>query len=415
MAAGKVYIVHCVDTEGPLCEEHLTLSGLTNDNVKNKTDEPRFEDFDQLVNWHRPHTLGTWEGLAEKLATVTNKEFRNNQLDSNGKGWVFNWFCMDHIGFEENPRHRAMGFHTIFDFYDSMVTEQDAGDAIYWHFHPLSIYKEGHRCARSYINSPNLYEILSRRLLEQWMPFDFSNTASDDVDPEKNKDIVGGRFSDWRWAPIDWRTYHPHHDCHQLEGSCRRKIARCLNLISRFANVTEAELEKAFQRASDGESTLVAICSHDWRDMSVEIRYFQYLLDRVTNRYPNVKYVYSEAVEAFNAVHPELESNKISLKCDISCSADGNPLRVDIDTVSGKVFGPQPYFAIKTRSRRFIHDNLCLGTEFGKWFYEFGEDAVSPDDVSVIGVAANDAIGNQSIHVLDVDALGERNSDTYSF
>ena len=345
-----VYIVHCVDAEGPLSERPLSLDwGLPQVN-----DEPLTPDFAQLeselktvIAEHRRRTLHSWEVIMGMLRRATSEEMRFRRKDSFRGGWIYNWFCMDHIDFLHNPRQRAMGVHQVFDFYQELVRDQGMGDAVHWHFHPMSTYREAHRSATSYLNSPQLYEILCRRLLErgwfpranrsgfqdqrpdshwfleQWIPFDFSNTAFHTIDPEENPDLIDGRFADWRWAPDDWRTYHPHHDHYQLEGRCRRKIARCLNVLSRFANIDETELKTAFVRANEGTPTLVAIATHDWRDLNVEVEYVRFLLQKIAPQFPDVRYRFSESVEAFNAVHHPRESDALTLRCRLLLSDVG--------------------------------------------------------------------------------------------
>jgi hypothetical protein len=323
-AALHVYIVHCVDTEGPLDEQPLGLDYEPPRSI----DEDFGEGLVATIAAHRQRVLGRWEDIFQMLKRATSEEFRNRTCDCQDRGWIYNWFCMDHVGAIENPRQRTMGIHNIFDVYHRLMDQQKAGDAIHWHFHPTSTYHQAHRCATSYINSPELWEILCRRLidrayfpvanragfqderpdshwfLEQWIPFDFSNLAGGTIDIVANPDMVDGRFNDWRFAPADWSTYHPSHDSYQLPGSCRRKIARCLNVLSRFANINEEEMDKAFRRASDGCPTLVAFSSHDWRDLTSEVNYIRYLIAESSKKYV-VSVKFCEAVEAFNAVHPE--------------------------------------------------------------------------------------------------------------
>ena len=79
----------------------------------------------------------------------------------------------------------------------------------------MSTYKEAHRCATSYVNSPELYQILCRRIiekkwfpsvnragfwterpdsnwfLEQWIPFDISNMST-----ENNTDNINMGYLD---------------------------------------------------------------------------------------------------------------------------------------------------------------------------------------------------------------------------
>ena len=418
-----VYIVHCIDTEGPLAEEPL---GLDSPKPFRPIDE-NFSDLDAVIAAHRPRVLGRWEDVFEMLRRATSEEFRKKSLDSDGRGWVYNWFCMDHVGFIDNPRQRAMGIHNVFDVYRRMADQQKQGDPIHWHFHPMSTYREAHRCATSYINSPELWDILCRRLidrgyfpianrsgfqdqrpdshwfLEQFIPFDFSNLAGETIDTKINPDLAEGRFNDWRLAPSDWSTYHPHHDDYQSPGQCRRKIARCLNVLSRFANLNEAEMEKCFRRAADGKPTILSFASHDWRDLTTEVNYVRYLMARVSKRYGHVPIKFAEAVNAFNAVHPPSSDPPLQIEVTAHSDERGYPRRVDIKTVRGRIFGPQPFLAVRTRSKRYIHDNVNRGSEPGSFNYIFDEHSILPEDVSAIGIAGNDAAGQQFIYVKEME------------
>ena len=40
------------------------------------------------------------------LDNITSESFRLKYKDSFGKGWVFSWFCLDHVGFEKNAIKR---------------------------------------------------------------------------------------------------------------------------------------------------------------------------------------------------------------------------------------------------------------------------------------------------------------------
>ncbi len=74
-----------------------------------------------------------------------------------------------------------------------------------------------------------------------------------------------------------------------------------------------------------------------------------------------------------------------------------------INTIQGEVFGPQPFLAIETISRNFIHDNLDFSPEGNKWFYAFHSDTLPLSDVKKIGIATNDKVGNTFVEVLNVN------------
>ena len=74
-----------------------------------------------------------------------------------------------------------------------------------------------------------------------------------------------------------------------------------------------------------------------------------------------------------------------------------------IETLQGKVFGPQPFLAIETKRGRFIHDNLDFSLDGKSWSYAFHADTLSINDVKNIGIAANDNVGNTFVKTLKVN------------
>lgn len=446
---GTVLIVHCIDTEGPLYEslqakfERLgDLYGVidippTEENLmKLQRGEidlgGREEEIVKTLSGHLTNYNDTWDKIDEMLKRVMTREFRNRLPDSYGGGWVYNWHCLDHVGFDYNPRRRDVGYHNIFDHYKAILSRMpECPDAIHWHFHPMSTYREAHRCATSYVNSPELYQILCRRIierrwfpsvfragfqterpdshwfLEQWVPFDISNMALDDNrELEASIDFKNGRSGDWRLAPSDWSVYHPSHENYQLRGNCRRWIARALNVLNRVANIDQTEMDKAFERAQRGTTTVVGIASHDFRDLEPEVDHIRELISRTMTRYPEVKLKYCEAVEAFRlAIWPEgLPDNPLDFDLIYHPATHDDVPHIEVVTRRGEVFGPQPFLAIQTRSRRFIHDNFDFSPSLDRWYYAFHGDTLPVSDVHRIGVAANDKYGNTCVRQLTFDA-----------
>ncbi len=447
-----VYVVHAVDTEGPLyvdleakfetLEELLGVGGL--EHTQENLDAILSGDVDfgektniarAVMSSHRNNYMDSWEKLGGMLDVAMSPEVRCNILDSAGRGYVFNWFCLDHIGYEVNPRRREIGFHKVHDYYAARIEAQESTredrwqkDGLHWHFHPMSTYKEAHRCATSVLNSPHIIETLARRILErcyfpssvrcgfqterpdthwfleQYIPFDFTNTATEDSSElEVMSDLAGGRFGDWRRAPADWQVYQPSHDDYQVQGSCRRYIARALNILSRFANINEHEVEKAFARADEGMPTLLAIATHDYRDLKPEMEALTDLLVTISKRYPSVRFEFSEARDAMRSVaHSGSTPEPFELEIVPNFNSDGVLQGIKIATLSGQVFGPQPFLAIETRAGRLIHDNLDLGITPGQWHYVFDHETVLPEDCAAVGVGAADRFGNTSVKVIRI-------------
>jgi hypothetical protein len=441
-----VLIVHAIDTEGPLYESVQAkfdrlkdLFGIisiepTAGNLKKlKNGEIKLggieQDVTRILNGHLANYNDTWDKIDTMLQRIMSDEFRNKLPDSFGGGWVYNWHCLDHVGFEYNPRRRDMGYHNIFDHYRALLSHKTGcRDGVHWHFHPMSTYRDAHRCATSFVNSPELYQILCRRViertwfptvfragfqterpdsnwfLEQWIPFDISNMALDDNSEfDKTIDFRNGRSGDWRLAPSDWSVYRPSHDNYQVPGNCRRWVARALNVLNRIASIDQREMDKAFARAHSGKPTVVGIASHDFRDLGAEVDFLRGLIAESHRRYPDVKFKYCEGVEAFRtAIWPEgIKDSPLKLELIYRPASDGDVPNIEVVTKAGKVFGPQPFLAIETKSRRFIHDNFDFSPAQDRWFYAFHGDTLPVEDVARIGVAANDQYGNLCVQNLD--------------
>jgi hypothetical protein len=445
MPHATVHFLHAIDTEGPLFEP-LEASFERLDELFQISDLPRtLETLNKLQNaeiplngkeleirellsGHRINYMADWAKLDAMLDRVMNPDFRNSRPDSFGGGWVYNWFCLDHVDFSVNPRRRSMGYHAIHDHYVSRLSEQHkCPDEIQWHFHPMSIYHEAHRCATSFVNSPHLFETIARRIiernffpsvfragfqterpdsnwfLEQWLPFDISNTALDPSQVSTSSiDLRNGRSGDWRRARHDWSPYHPHHDNYQLSGNCRRWIGRALNLKNRFANLEYFEIEKAFAQAKQGLPTIVGMASHDFRDLGPEVEEVRDMIDCARRAFPDVPYKFCRASEAFQSTLqlPIDSTPALELSVEIDVAPDDDAPNLTVRTLSGQVFGPQPFLAIETRGKRFIHDNFDFDVEDGKWFYAFHPDTLPLDDVRRIGVGASDKYGRTFVKVI---------------
>ena len=225
----EIFLVHAVDTEGPLNESWKAtfnrIEELFGLKIKIKSIEElnkllsgkkipsgvNQKIFKKTINNHLIKYNKNWKEIKLMLDKVCSNNFRNKLLDKNGKGWIFSWHCVDHVDYKINPRKRDIGYHKVFDFYSNYILSNDSSknDRVHFHFHPMSTYKEAHRNATTYINSPHLYETICRRIiernwfpvanragfhverpdsnlfLEQWIPFDLSNVSKNNKITEK--------------------------------------------------------------------------------------------------------------------------------------------------------------------------------------------------------------------------------------
>lgn len=438
----KVYVVHCVDAEGPLYESLdatfqriEAMSGIklrpSMENLKKiQRKELGLNGYENALAMAFSERIMAynkdWSHLDAMLDRITSDDFRKAHSDSNGKGWRFTWFIMDHVNYEDNPRNKITGYNAIWDHYmEYCKNHRINGDEFQWHVHPANAYHAGDHCGASYWNSAHELQSLCRRLidrgffpnafragyhterpdshwlLEQYIPYDFSNQAIEAGEHENRQtDLAEGRFGDWRRARSDWGWYHPSHDDYQSEGGCHRSIFRCLNVGTRLRLITQEEVDKAFERAANGEDTVLAFCDHDFREMKYDIDEVYSFIKEASRKRPNVKWLNSTAAWAAKSVMRET-AEKITL--DVHCARTANG-RVKLDILTNiESFGAQPFFAIKMKGGRYRAEQLDVQIPNRKWSYVFDDDTVRAEDVVSVGLATNSRKGSGALFVQTLD------------
>ena len=434
-----LYVVHCVDTEGPLHESldatferigtafgrtllptRANLERLRRGEIDlgGREEAARVMVAEQLLAYN-----DTWDKVDAMLDELMSPAFRSRHADPGGGPWTFSWFCVDHVGYTVNPRRRDIGYHNVFDHYRARLREAPGPDEIHWHVHPMPTYGEAHRNATSYLRSPHVLETLVRRavdrayfpscfrpgfhverpdshwLLEQFVPFDFGNQAMPGgALEEAQDDLAGGRFGDWRRAPDDWAPYHPDHDDYQTPGSCRRTLFRCLNVGTRLRLLDEAEVRRAFERATSGLPTVLAFTDHDFRDMRPDVEAVDGMLRRVARDHPEVRWRHAGALAAARAALG-LERAE-PLRFEVGFRRRGDALVMEA-TSNHATFGPQPLLAVKTTDRRYLYDNLDIQQPFRAWSYVFDEQTFVPSSLETVALAAADAHGSTAVARFD--------------
>lgn len=438
----KVYIVHCVDTEGPLHQDFEVPFQMINEmyglsieateanlyKLQNRQMhlEGHEEDAAIITDPHRIKFQGSWEEIEDTLKLITSDDFRNILPDRNGNGWKYSWFCMDHVGFTgDNPRKRDAGYHKIYDRYKRIVDEQKKGDIIEFHFHPVAHYGNYNDSGITFWRGDILNEIICRNIidrqffpaafrpgfhserpdsnwfLEQWIPFDYGNQSGRYEGGQA--DMEAGRFGDWRGASEEWFPYHPDHDDYRKKGACRRWITRCLNMYSRTRQLEKMHIEEAFRQAASGKNAILAFTGHDYKDIVFEIDRVRELIRRVSNRFPDVEFEYQDAVTAYrNCLQLKAEQSNIDAKI---IKESNGMLRLMV-TSEHDIFGPQPYLAIKDRRGNYFWDNFDA-FDHNMWTYVFDHNTVFYRDLDSVGIAANNTYGECEI-ILYYDQMTQK-------
>ena len=440
MNPAVLHIVHCIDTEGPLIEpisasfeRILAIFGLqleaTADNLKRLQLQqiPLNGLEDEVARVLRPDLLrynNSWSDVQSMLDEAMSSGFRRQTLDDFARGWVYSWHILDHVGYTSNPRSKALGFGSVFNFYrDVLKSTPGTPDEINWHFHP--VYPDGNplKAATSYTNTyPLLNEILARRLvdsdwfpvcnrpgfhserpdshafLEQWIPFDYANQSYESDSGQA--DLRDGRFGDWRRAPRSWGGYQPSHRDYQSKGDMQRWIFRCLNLGTRFRELQPEHVTQAFEEADTQGSAILSFVNHDYRDIRRDVVNMMSMVSQARSRFTHVKLKFSGSRAAAQAHLIQLGQMKNASDLQLKMHLEGQTLQVTC--TSGQCFGPQPFLAYKTRCGRYIHDNFDFQVPEKTWSYVFDAQTLGIDEISQISVGsagANGSLCTQHIHL----------------
>ena len=438
----KLFIVHCIDTEGPLNESlNATFERLyeiygiklvaTKENLlkiqNKKINLNGLEDeVSKTFSKHLLNYNNSWEKIDLMLDKIMSQQYRSQYLDSFNNGIVYNWHCMDNVGFSTNLRQRDIGFGNIFNHYKNKIKEYGDLDSIHWHFHPLAFSREGHLSSTSYDNSYGiLHEILCRRLidnewfpvvnragfhaikqdssffLEQWIPFDYSSQALHFNEQNNQSDKY--RFGDWRRAPKDWIPFHPSYDDYQTPGSMNRYTTKCLNIGTRENLLNDYEIEMAFKNAREYGAAILSFTNHDFRDMSVDIDNVYKRIKSISKNYDDVLISNSCALKAMQKIlYSDNELNKDPIKIDINISRHNDLDKLVVNCTNGEVFGSQPYLALKTKQGKYYHDNFIENLYKKNWEYIFDDNTFNLNLIDKVGVASNDKFGFQSIKIISL-------------
>ncbi len=434
MKMKKLYIVHCVDTEGPLYESLEETFSRVN-SIFNFNIHPSKENLIKLQNKEinlngkenavmdlvRPERINmnkNWSEIDEMLEKLNSDEFRIMLTGDTNKKWVFNWFCLDHVGFNgENPRRRDLGDHKIFDKYVNWVKKSNNGDLIQWHYHPLPVSGNVHNSGYAYLNSNNVWEILAKKIIEkkwfpsvyrpgfhtirpdsnwfidQWFPFDYSNQSLKGAQTDQ-PDLSNNRYGDWLNAPDDWSFYNPSYKDYQIPGECFRYTFRCLNAEARLRVLSDEEITKAFERSNNFKDTVLSFTNHDFRDMYLETSSLIKRIKKISNDFKDVELIPTDALTASRKVL-NLKSSFPKLSCSVNQYIDSANLVVKSN---GVIHGIQPFLAIRLKSGSYVWENFDK-VDSKLWTFTFDNNHIPWDLVEKIGIAANSPSGITEVNV----------------
>ena len=389
-----LFAVHCVDTEGPLEEPleatfervrtHFGIDLPPSREMLRALQEARVDlnGLEQrIARWLAPerlHYLSTWSDVEEMIGAVTSETFRRTYSDPLGNPYAFTWFVIDVVGYRDNPRRKALGFHAVWDVYARLLRNALHYDSVGWHFHTVPVGNHALHYNTCWTNNDFHEQSLARRLverqsfpsvfraggvierndlsfwLEQFIPFDFSSAVTSGGGSP-------GAISDWRHAPLDWAGYHPSYYDYRRPGPMRRWIFRCLEVSGYETTTTAAEIESAFSQVRSGKSAVLAYSGHDRRDLRPEVKKAAELIREVSSGYPDVAWQWANGLDAARAFAglSDVSRPKFTLEWQ------GQTLWIRSDR---PLFGPTPFLAVEELGQVFFRDNPTIESET-EWAY----------------------------------------------
>lgn len=437
---GFVCLVHCIDTEGPLNEtlkatferlkntfnidlkpSHRNLELLQNKKIE-FNDKNITEAVAKMLSSNLLSYKKNWTEVDEMLDRIQSSLFRKKLSDSFNNGWVYNWFCLNHVGYKKNPRKRDLGFGKVYDHYKKRKLSKF--DSFGFHFHPIAPKKNGIMCATSWLReSKILFEIISKYILdknyfptihrpgfhtirpdsnwflEQFIPYDFSNQNSSLFNKEDQfqNDLSHNRFGDWSRSSFDWDPYHPHHDDYQVKGECRRWVFKCLNIGTRIRLLSDQEIRSAFESAKKNKKIVaLSFTNHDFREMEDSLIDLYDKIKKISKEY-KVKFMNCSAIEAARYV----TKTKVIKKPGIVFSYEKLQGSLKILFCSKKpTFGPQPFFCYKTLNGKYYYDNMDIIKPFYKWSYVFDWQNHNWNEIEKVAAAVSYKCGSYEISII---------------
>lgn len=279
-----VYIVFCMDTEGP------------------------------AVDARRTDLLDSWDRVDAAMDKLFAPEFRRRLPDSSGGGFKIGWFFLTWTGFRTNPVGRDLGYHKVRDHY--LARWGDAirafGDEACWHYHHPAARGVGNEWGLDWSLGDEYAQIMSRQILERdwfpscyraggtimdavssrwvdaWFPFDYSNRA-----PLALPGLV-----DWSRGVAEWDVHHPSPERFDRPGAGRRRMARCLDLDTTVYRIGDTDIQEAFARAAAGQPAILSCFDHDYRDIADRVMAFRERVRAAAARYLGVPWSYASPGEA---------------------------------------------------------------------------------------------------------------------
>jgi hypothetical protein len=390
-----------------------------------------------VSNFQSTYNLDLFTSPSSNTSVVMSEAFRDQIRDSYGNTFKFTWWMMagNIFRYATNnniPINNTMTLHLMKKYFGNKV--ELWGDELSLHYHTFNWTdysgdgKYWWNQAQTFLETKDDFDYtLAQFLLEEnvfpvsfrsgwhymdndWQAYlnellpyslhnDWPHKHVDELEPIDNN-------YDWSLSSPEFIPFNPSAENYQLAGDGKGWNVRSVYMGS----VSQQLMNQIFQKANQGIDQIVCLWSHlpDTRFVN-EILQVNDAAQLAAENYPNVKFQYSTAIEAYqqwlqygDSLKPELELTE-----EIS----GSDVKFLI-TTNEPIFQSQPFVAVKDRYERYIIAQ-CENISENMWRTV---SSFSVNDLAKVGAAVTDTVGNLStefIYYLEDDQFIDNGDDQH--
>ena len=155
-------------------------------------------------------------------------------------------------------------------------------------------------------------------------------------------------------------------------------------------------VRQAFSEASERGAAILAFSDHDYRDIRPDVEAVRTMITEVKPEFPEVslRFMGAEAA-ARRLLNVDTEpAPELSLRL--------TDKRLVVRLERGRIFGPQPFLALKGRDGRIMHDNLDVQESGRLWTYTLDDQTLPPPALAVAGVGTAGRFGGFHVARLEL-------------
>lgn len=380
-------------------------------------------------------------GSGRNAETIMNESYRNQFLDSFGNPLVLTWWMQGGslYSFAENTnvpfggtmsqylmnRYQgdaveALGDEWSYHYHNWIWSDENGDDVYYWNqgrdFTPsiedfeqnLAMHLiEEDMFPVSFRSGWHFMDDVWQGVLNKWIPFSLHNNSpvstNPTVEPIDN-------YIKWGEATLDFIPFRPSEENYQVGGG-----ENGWNTRSRyFLRLNDEDLHKIFSQAREGKSQIACVWGHladngFVNNMEVSLANIY----RVAEEYPDVKFKFSRAVDAYQEWLETQDTTSPELVVDFTTEPVGtNDFQITI-TTDEPIFQQYPFVGLKNHYEEF---RVIEMTEMGEneWI---SAQTLNASEVAALGIAVTDSVGNLSKEIINIvpeDAIIDNEDDGFT-